>query len=326
MPSSAVHKLSHRNTSGTGTELVHDALPTRVHFGAGRSTDHLAHELIRLGTREVGLVSSPAHSHTIDEIIDGLADRRIHATETVPDAPSPAGYAVAAIGGNAIIGRAKKVAHHIEAPLIVLPTTYSGAELDARLLTAPSGHLARRSLATAVIYDPRLTRTLPVREAGLSLLAAVGNALEALTETPAGSLAQLIATQGLRQLSRSALDVIYDVQGLQGPASAQLGAYLAGAAAAICSTTTLIDATVAACEDGTPFQIARAALVRRSAKSFAHQQPDAYRFLAQDLQVDVLVEHIVRASGLGPELAQAQCSQKHSPHVAALGCRKPIAR
>ncbi|MFE5563400.1 iron-containing alcohol dehydrogenase [Amycolatopsis japonica] len=309
MSASAVHKLSHHDTSRADLGLTHDALPSRAHFGAGESVRHLLDELTTVDVREVQIVASPFRASAVDVIIESLtaqgirAFRRTHVQE--PPSTGHRESALVGLGGSATIDRAKEEARRMQVPLVVLPTTYSGAELDARLTqrrATPSGHRPHGSLPTAVIYDPCLVRSLPVRDAGLSLLAAVGNALEAIIATPAGSLTQLIAAEGIRQLSRAALDVIYNADGLQGPAAAQLGAYLTGAAAAITPSTTLIDATLAASEGGTPVRLARAGVIRRTAENLARRRPDGFSIVAHDVEIDVLVEQVIQASGIADDI------------------------
>jgi alcohol dehydrogenase class IV len=319
MSASAVHNLAHRHASSPGLELVHDGLPSRIRFGAGESRKHLRAELDGLGARRAWVLSSPTHTSTLRGIVASLNEHGIDTTivdayaQDYLEGPhivaAAGGAALIAVGGNTITGRAKQAASQQDVPLIVLPTTYSGTELDARLpRQTTASYRSRGSLPAAIIYDPRLARTLSARQAGLSLLAATGNALRAITEAPDGSLPQLLAVQGLRQLSRAALDVLFNPGSLQGPTAAQFGAYLSGAAAAVSPTSAQVDATLANSDDGERFQLARAALVRRAAGNLARCRSDGHnpRVPALDgIEIEVFVEQLIQAAGLTADLPTA---------------------
>jgi hypothetical protein len=312
MSPSAVHNLAHQHAS-SGLELT-DGLPTRICFGAGESRAHLRSELNRMRARQVRIYSSRTHTDTLRGIVACLNEHRIDTTiidaytekdlERPHIAAAPDETALVAVGGNTIIGRAKRAASQQDVPLIVLPTTYSGAELDARLpRETTTGYRSRAGLPAAVVYDPCLTRTLSVRQAGLSLLAAMGNALHALTEAPEGSLAQVLASQGLRQLSRAALDVLFNPGSRQGPTAAQFGAYLSGAAAAVSPTSAHVDPALADADDGERFQLARVALVRRAAGNFERRRSDTHPTCdraVEGVEIEALVQQLIQAAGLPP--------------------------
>ena len=147
-------------------------------------------------------------------------------------------------------------------------------------------------------------RTLPARHVGLSLLAATGNALRAITEAPDGSLAQLLAGQGLCQLSRAALDIFFNPASMRGPTAAQFGAYLTGTAAALSPMAAPMDAALTDTADGERFQLARAALVRQTARNHPRLL-DAYAPRVRALEgvdIEAFVEQLIQAAGLTADL------------------------
>jgi maleylacetate reductase len=145
----------------------------RVMAVAGRSANGVADRLpTLLGRRYLGRWSDvPAHvpAHQASLAVGS-------AQETHADA-------VAAIGGGSAIGLAKIVALALRLPLIAVPTTFAGTEMNSRyLVTTATGvetGTSARVLPAAVIYDPSLAALGP--GGAVTGATAVAHCLEALT-------------------------------------------------------------------------------------------------------------------------------------------------
>lgn len=107
--------------------------------------------------------------------------------------------AIVAVGGGSVIGLAKAVAllrsqaGEPRPGLLFLPTTYAGSEMTAiwgiEKSTGPGKQVGRDEAvrADAVIYDPALSATLPVKLAIPSLFNAMAHAVDALFPLEDGS-------------------------------------------------------------------------------------------------------------------------------------------
>jgi maleylacetate reductase len=109
-------------------------------------------------------------------------------SERIPEAASAVGAssadALVALGGGSAIDTAKAVSAETGLPLVSIPTTYSGAEWttfygvrdpDRRLRGGGAG-----SHSAGIVYEPRLTLTLPRAETVGTALNALAHCAEAL--------------------------------------------------------------------------------------------------------------------------------------------------
>jgi maleylacetate reductase len=228
--------------------FVYEQAATRVVFGIGRVTD-LADELDRLDAKRTLVIASRsgrgAAGSALDELGERLAHLVIGARAHVPleDVESAREVAarldtdcLVAIGGGSSIGLAKAVALDRAAPIIAVPTTYSGSEMTPIYGVTSQGR-KRTGRAAAVqprvvLYDPALTITLapPVTAStGMNAIAHCVEALYAPDATPVGSL---MAEEGMRCLARGLPASIADPNDLGARSDALYGAFLAGSALA----------------------------------------------------------------------------------------------
>lgn len=195
---------------------------SRVMAVAGRSADSVAERLpALLGRRYLGRWSDvPAHvpAHQASLAVGS-------AQETHADA-------VTVIGGGSAIGLAKIVALALRLPLIAVPTTYAGTEMNSRyLVTTAAGAetgTSPRVLPAAVVYDPELAASGP--GGAVTGATAVAHCLEALARPGLSGDARDRAREGLLLLWDSLPRVAAGTADLAARQDAQAGASLAGQA------------------------------------------------------------------------------------------------
>jgi alcohol dehydrogenase class IV len=159
-------------------------------------------------------------------IDDAEAARRL-ARETNADA-------VITVGGGSATGLGKAVALERPIAILAIPTTYAGSEMTPIWgLTSGARKETGRDPAVqprTVVYDPRLTLSLPPAITGPSGMNAMAHCAEALYAEGANPITSLMAEQGIRVLARGLPRVVADPGDLDGRTEVLAGAYLAGAA------------------------------------------------------------------------------------------------
>jgi maleylacetate reductase len=142
-----------------------------------------------------------------------------------------------AMGGGSATGLAKAVALEHAAPILAVPTTYSGSEVTPIYgLTGPDGKRTGRDLRVlprVVVYDPALTTGLPAAVTGPSGMNALAHCVEALYAPGANPVTSVLAEEGVRTLARGLPRAVTDPADLPARADALLGAWLAGNALAV---------------------------------------------------------------------------------------------
>jgi maleylacetate reductase len=191
--------------------FTYDALPGRVVFGVG-SVERLGEEVDRLGARRALAL---AGKRAVDGLVERLGDRCAGAftdvQQHVPVELAERALAVAreldadclvAMGGGSATGLAKAVALRHQAPIVCVPTTYSGSEVTPIWgLTGPDGKQTGRdprALPRVVVYDPALTVGLPAEVTGPSGMNALAHCAEALYvngHTPEGDEQALVGAR-----------------------------------------------------------------------------------------------------------------------------------
>jgi maleylacetate reductase len=218
--------------------------PVRVSFGAG-ALERVPEELEDLERKRVMIVAGASADAAAVRLRDQL-DRRcveltIGARQHVPAADADAATRAArsaeadcivAIGGGSAIGLAKAVALATSAPIVAVPTTYSGSEM-----TAIYGITDERSKRTgrdegvrprAVVYDPELTLSLPARASASSAMNALAHCVEALYAPDRSPVSALLATYGARCLLEALPAVVADPGDVEQRSTALIGAFHAG--------------------------------------------------------------------------------------------------
>jgi len=227
------------------TPFTYEPAGGRVVFGPGTLAD-LPRELDALGAARVLLLASDRHAGAV---LDALGPRVVGrygaVVQHVPVAAAGEARdlarrlrpdALLAVGGGSAIGFAKAVALEHDAPIVAVPTTYSGSEMTAIWGLSEGGHKRTgsdpRVMPRVVVYDPELTLGLPPRVAGPSGMNAMAHCVEALYGPRANPVTSLVALEGIRTLHRS-LPAVRAAPGDLGPRTDALyGAYLGGTALA----------------------------------------------------------------------------------------------
>jgi maleylacetate reductase len=227
------------------TSFVHDALPMRVVFGPGRLAE-LGEEVERLGLTRVLVLGTPEQEATLRAVADGLGGRaagvfagaRQHVPVEVAGAAADRARELGAdgcvaVGGGSSVGLGKAVALRHGLPVVAVPTTYAGSEMTPIWGLTEDGVKRtgrdRAVLPRSVVYDPELTRTLPVGLSVTSGLNAVAHAVEGLWAPDGTPITALMAEEGVRAML-AALPVIVGSPGdLDARSEALQGAWLCGA-------------------------------------------------------------------------------------------------
>lgn len=227
-------------------DFVYEALPMRVVFRAGAATTAVAAETERLGLRRVLVLSGARGRDTAQAVAGSLGDAcvGVHpgavmhvpaevADEAVELARKLDADGCVAVGGGSAIGLGKAIALRAGLPLIAVPSTYAGSEMTPvwGLTEAGVKRTGRdpRVLPRSVVYDPRLTLSMPTALSVTSGMNALAHAVEALYAPDASPVISLMAEEGVRSLA-AALPAIAADPAAPGPrAQALYGAWLCGA-------------------------------------------------------------------------------------------------
>lgn len=232
-------------------DFSYDSPGIRVVFGAG-SLARTGDELARLGLSRVLLITTRSQRAAADQLAQSLAPLVVGINDRVlPHVPLELAEAAraqaaelhadgcVAIGGGSAIGLAKAIALTTDLPIVAIPTTYSGSEMTT-IWGVTEGTDKRtgrdqRVMPRTAIYDPVLTRDLPVAIAATSGMNALAHCIEALYAHDGNPITALMAEEGIRALGRS-LPVITATPGdMAARADALYGAWLAGSALAVVS-------------------------------------------------------------------------------------------
>lgn len=225
--------------------FVWEALSGRVVFGDG-ALKEVPNEVDLLG-RTVMLIGSGSAKPLADSLADHLGDRVVARIDRVnPHVPiedveaarqiafRTSVEAVITIGGGSAIGLGKAVA--LEAPVkhLAVPTTYSGSEMTPIHGVTVAGHKRTgrnpRAKPHTVVYDPELSRGLPMGVTAGSALNAMAHCVEALYAEHRNPVTSMMATEGLKALHSGLGRLVSDRFDPEGRASLLFGACLAGAA------------------------------------------------------------------------------------------------
>jgi maleylacetate reductase len=220
-----------------------DFLPSRVVFGAG-SLGRLRDEVDALGCDRVLLIAggstasigARAGSILGDLIVGTHTDVRQHVPEGLAAAAVEAARGaradgVVTVGGGSTIGLGKVVAVNTEAPLLAVPTTYSGSEMTPVYGITGERKVTRRdvrAMPRTVIYDAELTTGLPPRVTATSGLNALAQCMEAIVGPGATPVSALAACEASSILPDALRACIRDGTDLEARSRAQYGGFMAG--------------------------------------------------------------------------------------------------
>ena len=225
-------------------DFIYVGQPQRVVFGAG-SLAQLAAEIDTLGARRALVLSTPEQRPQAERVVELLGDKAAgifdRAVMHVPIETAREAREVAqklgadcavAIGGGSTTGLGKAIALDSGLPIIAIPTTYAGSEMTP-IYGITEGGLKKtgkdaRVLPRTVIYDPELSRTLPVGLSITSGLNAIAHAAEGLYAKDGNPVMDLMAAEGIRALARALPVLRQTPDDLDARSDALYGAWLCG--------------------------------------------------------------------------------------------------
>jgi alcohol dehydrogenase class IV len=231
------------------TSFTYDALPGRVVFGVG-TFERVPQEVDWLGARRVLLIADRSGRSWAEQLAARLAERIVGTISKVrPHVPiqdaedarrlaaERGADAIITVGGGSATGLGKAVALELPIPIVAIPTTYAGSEMTPIWGVTSGAHkeTGRNPIVQprTVVYDPRLTLSLPPEISGPSGMNALAHCVEALYAEGATPITSLMAEQGIRVLARGLPRVVAHPADLDGRTEVLAGAYLAGAAFAV---------------------------------------------------------------------------------------------
>jgi maleylacetate reductase len=322
---------------------VLSAGPSVVLLGAGAA--ELVHaQAERLGLRRALVLATARRGHTAERVSELLAERSIGvlgiAEEHVPiaivlqgrhEASRRSADALIAVGGGSTIGLAKAIALDRALPIIALPTTFSGSEMTPiwGITEASVKRTGRdeRARASSVLYDPRLSQTLPPAVAVPSAFNALAHAVEALYAPEADSEVSALAEEAARALIESLPALSASSSEIAPRERAFYGSCLAGA----CLGRTSMGLHHKLCHVlggtfGLPHALTHAVLLPYVARFNLDAAPDARARLGRALGASNPAEALFAlgaASGIPPSLASLGLREDALSHAADLATASP---
>jgi maleylacetate reductase len=232
--------------------FVHVGLPNRIVLGPG-TLDQVPDEADQLGLRKVLLIATKSARDSADLVELALGDRFVgridEVRQHVPKEKADAARAkarevdatgIVAIGGGSAIGLAKAIALSQGVPIIAVPTTYAGSEMTPVWGQTEDGDKTTGTdltvLPKTVIYDPLLSRSLPLKVTAASVANALAHCVEATWTDRADPITEVTAVEGARALREGLLQVLAEPANLDARSNLLYGASLAGSALASAGT------------------------------------------------------------------------------------------
>jgi maleylacetate reductase len=232
--------------------FVHVGFSSRVVFGAG-TLDQVAAEVSLLEISRALVIATGSARDAADVVELGLGDRfagRIdEVRQHVPIERADAARAktreiqadgIVALGGGSAIGLAKAIALTTGLPIVAVPTTYAGSEMTPVWgQTADGTKTTGTDLAVlprTVVYDPVLSRGLPLGITAASVANALAHCVEATWTPKADPITEVTAVEGARALHEGLLAVLADPKSLDARGNLLYGASQAGSALASAGT------------------------------------------------------------------------------------------
>jgi maleylacetate reductase len=219
---------------------------TRLLFAPGAVLE-LPSQLASLGLRRVFVVTTGGRAAALvppqellgDALMEVFSAAREHvpvavATKALKRFRANRADACVAIGGGTAIGLGKAIAREAGAPLVVVPTTYSGSEMTSIWgQTDDTGkHTGRDPAAKPrlVIYDVTLTFGLPPDVSAASGMNAMAHAVEAMYAANATGETRDMAEEAAGLLAEGLPAVVAKGTDIKARTAVLSGAHLAGRA------------------------------------------------------------------------------------------------
>jgi maleylacetate reductase len=224
--------------------FVYTASASRIVFGAD-SIDQLPAEIERLGATRALVLCTPNQREQAQAIAERLPGRIAlvfdEAAMHVPIETARKARALAselkadcalAVGGGSTIGLGKAIALESGLPIIAVPTTYAGSEATPIYGITEAGLKKTgrdaRVLPRVVIYDPKLTLSLPLELTVTSAINAMAHAAEGLYAHDGNPVIALMAEEGIRACAASLQPLRENPRDLPARSQALYGAWLCG--------------------------------------------------------------------------------------------------
>jgi maleylacetate reductase len=227
-------------------QFVFEARIPRVVFGID-SLGSVEAEVARLGCVKALVLSTPYQQREGERVVKLLGQRAAglyaQAEMHVPIELARAARTYAAdrgadclvaIGGGSTIGLAKAIAVESSLPIVAIPTTYAGSEMTP-IYGLTEGGIKKtgrdeKVIPKTVIYDPRLTATLPLTLTASSCLNAIAHAAESIYAHDVNPIISMMAEDGIRASRKALVWLLEDPDDLEIRANAQYGSWLCGIA------------------------------------------------------------------------------------------------
>jgi maleylacetate reductase len=225
-------------------DFVFEAQASRVVFAAG-SWARLPEELKAVGASRALIVCTPQQGALARRTADllGSASAGVHdgavmhvpaeaARRAIQFASEAGADCVVAVGGGSTIGLGKAIALESSLPIIAVPTTYAGSEMTPIYGITEHGIKKTgrdvRVLPRSVLYDPELSRDLPLPMTISSGINAMAHAAEGLYARDGNPVMSLMAEEGVRAVAAALRALAADPQDLAARTECLYGAWLCG--------------------------------------------------------------------------------------------------
>jgi maleylacetate reductase len=232
------------SNQATMPSFTFQILPSRVIFGAG-SLERLPEEIQRLGASKALVLSTPEQRQSGIEMVERLGARAAglfdRAVMHVPMETAEAARAEArrlgadccvAVGGGSTTGLAKAIALVSDLPILAIPTTYAGSEMTPIWGLTEGGRKTTgrdpRVLPKTVLYDPRLTVTMPPMLSATSGINSIAHCVEALYAQEANPIISMLAEEGIRAFATGLPVIVTQPGNLEARSQALYAAWLGG--------------------------------------------------------------------------------------------------
>lgn len=232
-------------------DFIHDQLPGRIVFGAGRRHGAPG-EILALGPSGVLIIGGAHDANMISDLASALdvptetiIGVRPHVpAETVRDALVTVDRlqpnVVVTVGGGSATGLGKMIARERDVALVTVPTTYAGSEMTPIWGTTEGGvkqtGRSLRVLPSVVIYDPELTIGLPQAVTVNSAFNALAHCVEALWLTDTSPIAAEAAVSAIGSIIGGVENVAARLDDIDARAQLLYGAHRAGTVLASAGT------------------------------------------------------------------------------------------
>ncbi|MDQ4502473.1 maleylacetate reductase [Sinomonas sp. ASV322] len=223
----------------------HVTLGQRVLFGSGRAAEHVAAAVGHLGAKRVMVIAAAQEAEIAQGAAAGIEVAYVH-SDVVMHVPAKAADdaraaaeergidLIVSVGGGSTTGLAKAVALTTGIPIVAVPTTYAGSEATnvwgltegARKRTGVDD----RVLPVTVVYDAKLTLSLPVGLSVASGLNGIAHCVDSMWAPRADPINSAMAAEGIRALAAGLPAIATEPSDLTGRELALYGAYLSAVA------------------------------------------------------------------------------------------------